>query len=360
MRFRQWAWVLAALPLSACFSGDIDTVKQFVPDETPQYSLDQLLTHRKNCSDTTWRSFSDDRGRKIVEYACAYAPAKTYLQELTDKARTKEQEDVASTKRLGQMLLDSAQREVQSRYDQLHETRAALAEAQSPNEALLQLESDVATLPNITSCADLVPDMFKHPRVITRVRQTLSACKSEEASVRTSCSRPGKQWIGACNYLQAEAQRRSVSEVHFLASAVRDLLKLEQRKIPERLEGAQRAIARLEAEIPVYEDELQKREANNAASIVEREAKSERFNAWLDRRIEAFKDVKETTQWTVMEGRPLHIASRVDVAFGDTQVGTAVPLDFVYRNALQDDAKISAFYQVLLDRLLWDFDGGFK
>jgi hypothetical protein len=50
MRVKQWAWVLAALPLSACFSGDADTVKQFVPDETPQYTLDQLLTHRKNCS----------------------------------------------------------------------------------------------------------------------------------------------------------------------------------------------------------------------------------------------------------------------------------------------------------------------
>jgi len=360
MHVKQWAWVLAALPLSACFSGDADTVKQFVPDETPQYTLDQLLTHRKNCSTTTWRSFSDARGRKIVEYACAYAPAKTYLQEHTDKARKSNQEDVASGKRLSQNLLDSKRKEVQNRYDQLHETRAALAQAHHPSEALLQLESDSSVVLNTKSCADLAPDQFKHRQVIIQVRLSISTCQGEEARVRTVCSRPDKAWAGACNHVRSEAKLRSASELRSLASAVENLLKVEQRRAPERLTGMQNTIARIEAEIPLYEEEARKQEASDEASLAKREARSERLNAWLDRRIDAFKGVSEITQWTVVEGRPVHIGSRVDVAFGDAKVGTDVPVDFVYRNALQDDAKVSAFYQLLLDRLFWDFEGGFK
>lgn len=183
MRLTRWTLTLAVLPISACFSGDIDVVKKFVPEETPRYSLDQLLTPRKSCSKTSWTTLSDDRGRKIVEYACVYAPAKDYLQELTARTREKEQENKAASKRAGEQVLKDKQRELQRLYEQLQEAKELIARAHLPSEALKQLQSDLTVASNIASCSSIPVDQFKHPTIITRAQQTISKCQDRESDV---------------------------------------------------------------------------------------------------------------------------------------------------------------------------------
>lgn len=360
MRLTRWTLTLAVLPISACFSGDIDVVKKFVPEETPQYSLDQLLTPRKNCSKTSWSTFSDDRGRKIVQYACVYAPAHAYLQELTAKTREKEQENNAASKRSGEQLLQNKQKEVQRQYEQLQGAKELVADAQLPSEALQQLQSDWTAVSNAASCSSLAVDQFKHPSIISQARLTLRRCQDQDGDVARACSRSDKAWAGACNYVRSQAESYKARELQALASAVQQHIKIEQQKAPERLAAGRSSIQRLEATIPVYEEEVQKQEASNKETLTQREAQAERINAWLTRRSDSFKGVTEISQWTVVNGSPVYVGSRVDVAFGDSKAGTDVPLEFVLRNALDNGTKVSSFYQVLLDRLFANFEGGFK
>lgn len=360
MRLTRWTLTLAVLPISACFSGDIDVVKKFVPEETPRYSLDQLLTPRKSCSKTSWTTLSDDRGRKIVEYACVYAPAKDYLQELTARTREKEQENKAASKRAGEQVLKDKQRELQRLYEQLQEAKELIARAHLPSEALKQLQSDLTVASNIASCSSIPVDQFKHPTIITRAQQTISKCQDRESDVTRACSRTDKAWAGACNYVRSQAQSGMVQDLREFASTVQQYLEIEQRRAPESLAAAQRNIQRIEASIPSYEEEVQKQDISNKESLTQREAQAERINAWLTRRSDSFKGVTEISQWTVVNGSPVYVGSRVDVAFGDSKAGTDVPLEFVLRNALDNGTKVSSFYQVLLDRLFANFEGGFK
>jgi len=62
--------LLAAMTLAGCGNSDISKVKAMKLDIDPSYTVGQALGTRKVCDDESWDTFTDSRGRNIVEYRC--------------------------------------------------------------------------------------------------------------------------------------------------------------------------------------------------------------------------------------------------------------------------------------------------
>ncbi|MCE7510709.1 hypothetical protein [Alloalcanivorax xenomutans] len=61
--------LLLSLLIIGC-SSDVDTVRKGRLQDFPEYTVSQALENRDICEDTSWTTFTDSRGRKIVRYKC--------------------------------------------------------------------------------------------------------------------------------------------------------------------------------------------------------------------------------------------------------------------------------------------------
>jgi len=366
MRLTRWLMIPPVLTLSACFGGDVDIVKKTVPHETPQYTLDQLLTKRAHCSDTTWRSFSDDRGRKIVEYVCTYAPASVYLQDLTDTARKKDQENNVAFKREATMMAEREKDELARKMRRLQEAKELLNQLQIRSENLGVLEQDLAILSKITSCSELIPEKFNNQYTIGKVTETISACTKLGDHIENVCSTeppPSQIYKNTrqsraerCNYERGESQPRIANIIFNLKLSIKKHAFLEKEHSASGLDSVKRDINMLESDIARHKENEHKNATDAETSIAKHDEESQKYNAWLDRRTDAFKSANEISQWTVIEGEVVHVGSKVNLNFDDAVVGSEVPINFVFRNALDNEPHVSVLYQVLLKNLFSRFD----
>jgi len=70
----------SALWLSACGNGDISKLKAQTIAANPSFTIGQAFDHRNACATVTWSQSTDDRGRKVIEYRCAFKVDKSYYE----------------------------------------------------------------------------------------------------------------------------------------------------------------------------------------------------------------------------------------------------------------------------------------
>lgn len=72
---------VAALGISACGKGPIDSIKSSYIDGARTTTVENALTQRAVCKSEKWKSFKDDRGRTVVEYRCDIVDGDDFLRE---------------------------------------------------------------------------------------------------------------------------------------------------------------------------------------------------------------------------------------------------------------------------------------
>ena len=367
MRIAPWVLASSVFAMTGCFGGDMDLVKKSVPREASQYTLDQLLSKRKNCSDTSWKSFSDERGRTIVEYMCVYGPAQSYLQAMTEEHRAADAKNTEVSKEWARSAVEERKQIVARKTEQLEKARQALADGQQGmGGAQDALASDLATAGTVRSCADLDPSRFRNAQVIATVRQEAAGCERLMAQVERACSNTSQSApsIGImlagrpelCNHARGEVSTKMANMARRLSFEIQNYQRIQRADAPGRVEEMKRSIRLIEEDIPGNVAEAQKRESELSTRLQELDDKFQKNEAYRKRRLAAFKRVTELSQWTVVEGEPRHVGSRVTVEYGATSAGSDVPKDFVFRNALDDTEDASSSYQLILRSLFAKFE----
>ena len=79
MRRSAFLALAVAAELCGCGQSDIDRVKSMLVPENATYTVGQAFGTRKVCAATTWTEFTDDRGRRVVEYRCTIKGVDAYV-----------------------------------------------------------------------------------------------------------------------------------------------------------------------------------------------------------------------------------------------------------------------------------------
>ena len=327
MRVFRFVPLALAVLLTGCLGGDVSRVKDSKLKGWPQYTVGQLLDKRQVCSSTKWHSFTDKRDRKIIEYVCDYAPAKALLQELTDKRFA----SIELTRKLG----------VENDTDILVRARKTLEEALTSHDALIAkkedlerngsqdvliLQRDQEIMSSIRSCTDIDPTAFGNHLVQSEAKRLVQGCTPREnASTLASLSFFIQDRIKVAKRLHENAVRDFPRQFMNSESKIR----VSQSYLDERLAKAEKS-------------------AQNPDVFVEEER-------MLKARLTAFQGVREVSQWTVLDGEPTYLGSRVDAVFDNQPVEVPVDALFVFNQAADDPAGLTPLYEYLLQRMFAEF-----
>lgn len=315
---------LAAL-LAGC--GDAGKVKDSKMKGWPQYTIGQLLDKRQVCNSTKWHSFKDKRDRKIVEYVCDYAPAKAYLEKTTaemlesfERSRLSNEEHEANM--IVQMRQD-LEKGIESHNAVLAGHEALQRGEYEPLQIALR---DRQVLATVRSCSDLNPEAFG-----------------------------GNEMRGYAQRLSAGCTLRGGAvDVADMAGALETIIKIRQRELKNSVEDIPRQISISESKVQMLRNGLDERLAQVERATKETEHRLS-DKRWLKARLEAFEGVKEISQWTIVDGEPTYVGSRVDVLFKNQPVEVPVQASFVFDQAADDPAGMSPLYERLLKQMLNEF-----
>jgi hypothetical protein len=73
--------ICAAPLLTGCGNSAISKVKKSSLDIDPTYTIEQAFENRPVCDDSEWDSFSDDKGRTVVQHNCELKDVESYFNE---------------------------------------------------------------------------------------------------------------------------------------------------------------------------------------------------------------------------------------------------------------------------------------
>lgn len=79
-----FAIICTAPLLTGCGNSAISKVKKSSLDIDPTYTIEQAFENRPVCDDSEWDSFSDDKGRTVVQHNCVLKDAESYFEEQAD------------------------------------------------------------------------------------------------------------------------------------------------------------------------------------------------------------------------------------------------------------------------------------
>lgn len=240
MRRLSVVFVACAALLSGCLGGDVSRVKESRMKGWPDFTVGQLLGTRKACSSTEWKSFTDTRDRKVVEYSCTYAPGEKFIQE-----------------------------------------------------------------------------------------RSASAIEDEKGQPARAAERDAY-------YLGIEQK-----QIDHARAQLQDAI---ERGVP--VSSYEQAIARTEAD---YERKKQSH-AERAPREAEQHAKR---LAKFERRAANFRQVLETTQWTVQDGEVVYLGSKIQAVFSDRVIDWPVNQVFIFEHAAQNSAELTESYRIYLDQM-WE------
>ncbi|MFI8614325.1 hypothetical protein ACIGHN_02335 [Acidovorax sp. NPDC077693] len=121
----------------------------------PDFTVGQLLDKRKACSSTEWKSFTDTRDRKVVEYQCTYSPGGKYMQERSAEAIEEENGQPARQAESNAYYLGIEQKQIDHAKEQLADAidrgvpvesfEQAIARAENAYEKKKQLHAERAS-----------------------------------------------------------------------------------------------------------------------------------------------------------------------------------------------------------------------
>jgi hypothetical protein len=335
MRRLSVVFVACAALLSGCLGGDVSRVKESRMKGWPDFTVGQLLGTRKACSSTEWKSFTDTRDRKVVEYSCDYAPGTAYL-------KAKHVEDMEEARKHREASLADLVKSAE--YDQ---ERIALAQAkvrgQLEGSAELEgqlegLKVDVQRLQQLSknsTCRDLDKNQFNHPQVVRFLQELTKACDDGSASRDPDFGRSVE-----------------LTKVRAISWARQTLPSLESGLARQETTGLESAMR----EVQQLTEYAEKNKASRERLAPQRQAEHEARMARLERRGANFEKVREVSQWAVQEQGPVYLGSRVDLVFSDGVLEQPVDADFVFTHASRDSADLHAIYQIVLDQT-WSLYG---
>ena len=324
--FRFVPLAFAAL-LTGCLGGDVGRVKDSKLKGWPQYTVGQLLDKRQVCSSTKWHSFTDKRDRKIVEYVCEYAPAKAYLQESTEKWLVEIQRGREFYAAKEKTSLEDKRKKLDEAIA-FHEGKLAIEGDPEKNgsQAVRILENDREIMSSIRSCTDIDPTAFGNHLVQSEAKRLVQGC----------------------------TPRESASTLASLSFFIQDRIKVAQRLHENTMRDIPRSIMNSETQVRVLKQDLEESLAKSEKSARGPDPDDQR-KRWLQARLTAFQGVKETSQWTVLDGEPTYLGSRVDAVFENQPIEVPVDASFVFNQAADDPAGLTPLYEYLLQRMFAEF-----
>jgi len=328
MRVFRFVPLALAVLLTGCLGGDVGRVKDSKLKGWPQYTVGQLLDKRQVCSSTKWHSFTDKRDRKIVEYVCEYAPAKAYLEKITEeKLESFERSRVSKQEHQTNMLIQKRQaleKAIES-HNEVLATKEALQRGEYEPLRIAQRDHQLANA--IQSCAEVSVDAFGSNEMRTSATSVVASCNS-------------KSGINTLGDLVYTANWR---------------LKVMEQRYKGSIENMPRQISNSESQVRVLRTDL-----DEELQRAEKEAQAPEYRAddkkWLRDRLAAFEGVKEISQWTMIDGEPTYLGSRVDAVFENQPVEVPVDALFVFNQAADDPAGLTPLYEYLLQRMFAEFN----
>lgn len=314
--------------LGGCVGGDVGTVKKSKIDGLPQYTAGQLLEKRQVCSSVNWRSFSDKRDRKVVEYVCEYFPAKPFLQKVTN-----EQLEYYERERLANEEYETGA---------LIQKRKALEDAIASHQELLVKKDDLEKngskslrdalrqreiARSIGSCSKIDPSAFTHQDVHYNAKAALAACGTRD---------------------QADTMSRFMSTIDWL-------VRIQEERLKNHLEELPREILNSESQWKDRQSELDELLAKTEKTANEPDSRA-KDRQRLKLRLAEFEGAREITQWAIIKDEPIYLGSRVDALFTNQPIEVPVPASFVFKQAADDPPGITPLYELLLKDMFGKFE----
>ena len=327
MRVFRFVPLALAVLLTGCLGGDVSRVKDSKLKGWPQYTVGQLLDKRQVCSSTKWHSFTDKRDRKIVEYVCDYAPAKAYLQESTEKSLVAIQRDREFYAANEKTSLEDKRKKLDEAIA-FHEQQLAKKELleQDGSQAIQLAERDFEIMRSVKSCAGINPEALGDKKIQARA-----------ILIASDCTPRTEQLI-----------------VQELAGYIKGQIGDRRREKEKALNDSLRYVTHGETQVRVLKQDLEEslakseKSARGPDSDVPRELR-------LQARLTAFQGVREVSQWTLIDGEPTYLGSRVDVLFENQPIEVPVDALFVFNQAADDPAGLTPLYEYLLQRMFAEF-----
>ncbi len=325
-------WLGVALCMAGCTNGDVRLVKDSVWNAMPDTTIGKALDTRRACVKTEWRAFDDDRGRRIVEYQCEYRDARTYFEKSTQRQIQELQESERfRLEHLQSMLAKERERLQQVRDDAIERDRQADASLSDEREEFYRswLTADLERLSDMAGCRDFRIDALKGRGDLSNLQYAAAACIRGEAWATTAYPRLHAEKIVQLQRSLAELEAR------------------EQSRLADRRAGqtwAQGQLAEQQAEVQKLEGsldaDLERARAETAASVAEVQA-----------RLNDFQQASEITQWSIVHGAAVHVASVVEVRFrGQTYRGNLGEKGVILQAQANPDG-LSPWVLLLLDAL---------
>lgn len=285
----------------------------------PEFTIGQLLDNRQACAKTEWKSFTDTRDRKVVEYSCDHAAGKTYLQ-------AEQVEDVEHAQKNWEISLANEESSAANDQERVakaqEEVRKLLDSIPDLEKSIESLRADASLLPNL-SCHDFNLSQFSDPQMIRHLEVSMKrACErnSDAGGVKSNAIFLARTWLSG----RMEAlDRRKSYDLESATAGVKKLQEYAEKNQSNREEWAPGKLAEHEAHM-----------------------------ARLQRRGDNFQGVKEISQWVVQDKEAVYLGSRVDIVFSDGTIEQPVKADFVFDDAAKNSGKLSSLYQYLL-RQMW-------
>lgn len=313
--FRGWLVFAGAVLLSGCWGrGDIRVVKDSVWTAMPDTTIGKALDSRSSCESTRWRAFDDERGRRIVEYVCEYRDVKAYLSRSTQNAIEAMKDHAAAKVSALDSTIGRARREVQelqeSKQRRLSRNKREAAEDEKDR---LTYQTDLQTLESMQNCRDFQARRFRLSGSVSTLQRIADMCARNGQTTTESYER---EWNGVAQHFQ--------SALHRFARA------------KERRDGeaTDKTIEKAEAVAKALEEEKPRR-------ITEIQTESAAEQTKVSARLKDYKRLSEISQWSIVNGEPVHVNSRVELQAGDQTLAQPVLILYVINDARDNTLELA-------------------
>lgn len=325
--FRGWLVFAGAVLLSGCWGrGDIRVVKDSVWTAMPDTTIGKALDSRSLCKSTGWRAFDDERKRRIVEYTCEYKGVKEYLARENQRVADQYGQEVQRNLNLLEAALKRAQDSVRSLRQGRDLHLSTYTRRASEDEARHKgYQADLEALEGMRDCR-----AFQ----MQSLRTKDEAKRLERLAGYRGCPGYDLEWSSLVRRLQEGLQ---------------DLGRSEEKRRQYMAEDED-AIARAEATLATIESQ----KPQQAKEVQEQGAAAQaEFQSRAAARLNGYQSLRETTQWSIVNGEPVHVGSAVELKAGDQTFTRPVLLSFVISEARDGTPEIArrGFLMILIDEL---------
>ena len=313
--------ICAPVLLGGCFgAGNIDIVKNSVWTAMPDTTIGKALDSRVSCTSPHWREFDDERGRRIVEYSCEFQGVQEYLSIETQRVVGLYEQEVQGTLTLLNATLQRAQAKVHGLRDGKAEMLSRHAQwAAEDEERSKTIQNDLKTLESMRDCPAFQPDLLQTKGIGTQLKFEAKRCGRYS---RASDDPYVQKWGSLVQQLQGDLQR--------LARSV----DVRREQIAERDD----AIARAEAELAILDQE----KAQKATAVQDKGASAQaELQNKASAHLKNYKSLREITQWSIVNGEPVHVGSAVELQAGAITLTEPMPVSFVINDTRDETPDLA-------------------